>query len=437
MPEGACVSGLFHTQAVASSARMSNRVLLSWSLAPLLEIVEADVSKNASGLDLKVLGEKARKRFREARQQYQHACAAFEDVGGTSQQRTRFYRETLQKRDQGWTFPAGAREQVVLQVDHWDHEREKAAREMAEIARRTAPMVVAKALGPEQILNHRDLGSGGAVCNLDTDGRSLREILHAHGRTRRGVMDVFVRSFDHSVRVKQKQAVPAPSVSELAMIDEALLLELLNDGHVGRSGFLSRCLFVDLDTSATNSMNLEEAWNRCEEFDELLIKLYDQRFRQAATEHVLSPGAVEVLQAFVGEVEAVQSGCPELAAYLSHWHQLVSKLALLIHLGSGGLDIIEIPREAMERASAIFARVGGGGMDLLARLRRDGLEQEAKLESQLEVLVTKVKMKGGATVRELVRSYSRMKVSSLKPLLELAQESGLIREEEGRYLAVG
>lgn len=125
-----------------------------------------------------------------------------------------------------------------------------------------------------------------------------------------------------------------------------------------------------------------------------------------------------------------------LAPLIARWPDLTMKLALLLQLVIAPRSV-EISGETLAEALGLLVAVGGPGVCLLlgieAAKAAGGLEG---LEAEVEILVSKVRMKGPLTRRELCRSYHSQRSSILEPVLNAALEKGRIVDCDGKLMVL-
>ena len=112
------------------------------------------------------------------------------------------------------------------------------------------------------------------------------------------------------------------------------------------------------------------------------------------------------------------------------------KFGLLLHLGAGRHGSVVVPADTIRQAIGLLVTTGGPGIRLMDRLHGEGRVEQSRQESQLEILVEKIRLRGSMTMRELLRSYHRARVSMLRPVVQEAMKAGLVREEEDGRLVV-
>jgi hypothetical protein len=437
--DGTLFSGLIHVLVVGSGASRES-LAMQWPFASLVDIVREDVAKNAR------VGDKWEKHIQDTRTRFHEAdrrcraerLALAKRIRETPEGVNRFVVESVALSDRGVQFRRDAPEHLALLVRQCERELDVAEKGMAELARRMAPMVVGDSLSPEQILSARCLAIDGVVSNLDAHGQTIHRILSSRGRTKAQVLEILTRSFDHSIHPKRRSVYSAPSVAEIGLIDQDLLVDLLNDTSVNQSQWIPRTLLFSNPFpgpwEGILCLNNTDCGTR--EYEDLLRSLYDFRLRNPAVEYSLSVSAVKVLEDFLNQTEKACQRNPGLAPRIRFWVVIAQKLALLIHLGSGEAHEKVIPAAAMAQAAGLLVRVGGQGVEMIEDLERSHLRQQGLMSSRIEVLVEKIRVKGSVSLRDIQRSFSKTTVSVLRPVLQEAVEAGLIVEQDGKYAVV-
>ena len=117
------------------------------------------------------------------------------------------------------------------------------------------------------------------------------------------------------------------------------------------------------------------------------------------------------------------------------WPKLAVKFALLLHVGEGLKDKDIISGDCMEQALGLLAVLGTSHVNLVHDLQRKHRKEvaEKELETEIEVLVSKVRMKGRTSLRELQRSYHSARLQEIEPVLDKALAGGLIRKVEDKF----
>jgi hypothetical protein len=209
------------------------------------------------------------------------------------------------------------------------------------------------------------------------------------------------------------------------------LLEIHRDRLLGRPDNLANFLIVDADCEAPSSAptpEVESQWT-----GHLVEKLLPRRLECKRLEHHLESRAIERWDDF--RTRAREQAGKEPACISAHLRQLAGlslRLALGYHLVMGMGEEREIALETYLRGRDLATKVSAAHVRNL-RLLQDRIYHQ-DLEAHMEVVVTKVRIKGPMTKRGIARSFHDQDYDRHIPAIEEALDRGLLQLSEDNRL---
>jgi len=306
---------------------------------------------------------------------------------------------------------------------------------VGELHQQSRPAYLAEALPPQEYDNLKKLSFDGGVMNLDPEGVAIGQLLSTTQTLRRNAARALAAAFDGRTTVRRGKAIPSPSLSTISAPDTQLAWRVFGHPELHAQN-LPRCLLlVDVGEEPQRSGPSPNFSQREIPLAGVLAELMRLRREGADVIHHLTPKAVDAFTAFGAETATLAAeGGPLIRDYISAWPSYALKFALHLHLGAGKHRQIEIGAEVIEEACNLI-RLIGSRMVLSLSCRQLLDRKQMELEAEIELMVTKVRMKGPITRRELSRTYACQKTAFIEPVLLRALERGSVREEQGRLIA--
>lgn len=305
---------------------------------------------------------------------------------------------------------------------------------VGELHQQFRPAYIAEALPPQEFDNLKKLSFDGGVMNFDPEGTAIDLLLTTTQTLRRNAARALAAAFDGRTTVKRGNAIPSPWLSSISAPDSQLVWRLFSHPELHAQN-LPRCmLLVDMGKEEPQRSSPPPKSSQGEiPMAGVLAELMRRRREGEDVLHHITHEAVDVFTAFGAEVANIPAA-GALRDYISAWPSLALKIALHLHLGGGKHRQIEIGAEVMEEACDLV-RLFGARMVLSLSSQQLLDRKQMELEAEIELMVTKVRMKGPISRRELSRTYANQKTAFIEPVLLRAIERGSVREEQGRLIA--
>jgi hypothetical protein len=209
------------------------------------------------------------------------------------------------------------------------------------------------------------------------------------------------------------------------------LLAIHRDPLLGRPENLANFLIVDLDCESDAQAPTPEAQRQWT--GHLVARLLPRRLSRKGFHYVLEAQAIEEYDDFrtrASEQAGKEAGC--ISAHLRQLAGLSLRLALGYHLVMGMGEEREIALETYLRGRDLATKVSAAHVRNL-RLLQDRIYHQ-DLEAHMEVVVTKVRIKGPMTKRGIARSFHDQDYDRHIPAIEEALDRGLLQLSEDNRL---
>lgn len=293
------------------------------------------------------------------------------------------------------------------------------------------PLIFMEGQAPDTAIDSARFSIGNSATCLDPFGLELASLVSYSHRLKEKIAARALASFEGNAAIVNGRPVVSPWFALISRGREGSVKKFLRDAVLSDGGMVARCLLVDLTCRPVHPAMYFPGADWMKNYEALIISLYQRLSEGEERCYQLSEEALSGYQKFCSEIQEIVFRSPSLSSQLEIWPRCVLKLALLLHIGSCSEPQQEISAECLGIASGILNRVGATG---LLWVLHNGLlksPEEVHFDGELQRLVSKVRMKGPLTRRELVRSYAGKRMADLEYVLEVAIQRGLVSDQRG------
>jgi len=314
---------------------------------------------------------------------------------------------------------------------------------MEDVARRNfiqRPHFITESHGLAHLLRPRELSGDGAVVSLDFDGMAGSRLRNAPRNQLVNLAALLMRTWSLQSRPPCAVSMLEESTSCLWLLERSDVELILGDPAILCSGIHRP--FLLCEATEPHARNLaggifpELAENG---FDTSVHDCWGYRFAGKYGTVLLDNNATTILMRHVSarckELPRFGNAAEGVAACLP---TLVHKVALLLHMArhQGVAKALErkIGEGTVRAANGISDAVIATHLDLCRKhAARNPACNEAACGSEVELIIARLRVRGPLSARALARTFHRLKVEDLKPMLTAAVESGIVQQNEGKY----
>lgn len=337
--------------------------------------------------------------------------------------------KTLRGFLEGGFDPAPFRDRIIACIDR---RLEEVSSAFVEFDKRTHPASLLEPIRMDDYSLRRHLCKDRGLYSLDEFGLGLEELLAAKGMTKREVGGLWSAAHDGRLIVIDDRARPADWLGGISLVPAEVCKRFLTDKNLQSTGYPQRSLIVVPKKAAACVSVDDDGRSVLKSFSRLLLRRAAFRRSNYGEKLQVAPDANKEVDAILAEQSRVCAEYPDLAAFNQHRATQIFKLALLLHLSMHDKAPRIVSVETIREAKGLMART----LERTLRAQANAVavkDETGTLEVQLEMIFTKLKIKGPMTRRQLARSFHKVDMGHLHSLVEVACDRGLI-EQKGAQL---
>lgn len=344
----------------------------------------------------------------------------------------------IEKTQKQATGPKGGLEQSPSRLDDLLKLQAAAKEAIRGFISKHPPLLLAEGGNLETLLTPGEHCYDATMHHVSTSGGAISRLIAAPARVLSDLSDLAANVFIPQLQSTAVTTVHRDMLSHSIFANEHQTRQVLTSKPLQNSGFLDSFLVTDLRNPHPLSHDIQldgsDPWG---EFTSIIERLLAARSAMETSLFEISGEAANIFADYLDQRHPVAislgAACP---AILDRLGPLVQKIALGLHLARGRFEVKEVDPATVTSACTLVDALVASHLDTMAEPSgpEAALPAPEGVDTQIEIIVTKLRIRGRLTQRELARTFHRQSADKWMPALSRAIELGRVARDENGCL---